>query len=136
MNTYHILPPINDINFAGRLTADAVINEKGNRAEFSLARTFGGDAGSVFLNNIILFGENKGKKPITKEVLDLLKKGTAVTITARFVPNPYEKDGKVINKTRIVVKTIAAAELIEKQYESDKAPADEEAIDIEIEAQE
>lgn len=127
MATYHILPAINNIDFAGRLTADATINEAGNRAEFSLARTFGGDAGAVFLNNIVLFGDRR--KPISKEVLALLKKGTPVVVTARFVPHVIEKDGKTISKTRIVVKTIAAAELIEKQYESDKAPADEEPVD-------
>ena len=125
MATYHILPKFNNIDFAGRLTADATINEAGNRAEFSLARTFGGDAGAVFLNNIVLFGDKH--KPISQEVLDLLKKGTPVVISARFVPHVIEKDGKTVNRVRIVVKTIQAAELVEKTYESDKeTPADEE----------
>lgn len=105
---------INDIQISGRLTKDAFINEAGSFAGFAIAHNMGKD--NTVYPEFSMFSKNHNR---TIELpVDLLKKGTAVMVSA------YQAMGKD-KKVQFVVKSVVA--LTEEEAAAEDASADENA---------
>ena len=99
----------NDFSLSGRLTADAVVNDAGNRCTFSIAHNFGGDTGVQYID-VVMFSK-KGEFPS-----ELLKKGTPVVAHCYFAANNYTNaQGEKKYRTQFIIKSVEPAEMIEGQ---------------------
>ena len=126
--TKGVLPGVNNIDFAGRLTADAYLNSNGTCAMFTLIRNFGGEKAPVALDFAMLRKKDGPAFPAG------LTKGSPMKVRAYFSPAVYtDKNGDEVRKIQFLVKEISPAEMVEREVEDDTDPkTDAEPIDLGI----
>lgn len=107
MKPYKILPSVNNIDFAGRLSSDPRLNNSGTVITFNVIRNFGGDKSPVLLTFVMF-------KPKNGEFPKFLKKGAPVIVHAYFNPNVWtDSHNETREEIQYVVKTVEKAELVE-----------------------
>ena len=116
MKTVKILPPINNVDFCGRVVREPYISASGKTMFFDLIRNFGGDKKPVVMT-FVMFKPKNGFP-------DFLKKGKAVIAHAYYSPVTYtNKEGNEVDEVNRVIKSVEEAVLVEKTVSGDE-PSD------------